>query len=152
MIRFLLLGFFFFSVKGVTAQGTATAMASVTIMQAVGTAEIEEESTSSVAVSATDVSPFFSLPSVLFQGAKTDLTRFRVVSHSFVYSIAVLPYATENFMLQKKQENYLVNVQVKPVTNISEADAFALDAEELSCSAKTEITRHAMPDVVVYFN
>ncbi|MDQ3279077.1 MAG: hypothetical protein M3Q06_12175 [Bacteroidota bacterium] len=152
MKKVLLIVFVLLLVKILPAQSTSVGTASVTIVHAIGTEEVGAELPSFSSASWVQSPNSFSGSASILNTGKTVVKKFRVIDQSFIHSIAVIPYVTQNQVLQKMNKNVL-KIDINTIAEAQKKAVIFLgtSAESLPCLAgwKEEV---APPDVVVHFN
>lgn len=139
-------------VKTLPAQSTSSATASVTIVHSIGTEEVGDELQSFSSASSVQSSVSFSGSASIDYSGKTSLKKFKVIDQSFVYSIAMIPYVTQNQVLRKINEN-VSRTEINTIAAAQKQAVFVLgtSAESLKCLEGLK-EKAALPDVVVHFN
>jgi hypothetical protein len=149
MKRCLLSFFLLLVITTAVAQSSATATASAAIVHPVGAFGLEEEREEQGLFTVAAYAKAFL---VAVQTSSQSLSRFSVVSNSFVYTVAVLPYVTENNVLRKVEENSLLPVEIITMTTAT-SHAYVLNTSATPQSMRQPLpAQKLVPDVAIHFN
>ena len=153
MVKFLFAILLLLTVKSVSAQVTAKATVTATIVNPVGTEEISPEDLQHITLSAEQNS--LSLPNLITNNQSTEINiaKFSVINGTSLYSITVQSNLSILPASPIAATNQLCALSVKPLNTTAKPESFTLGAKvDVTRLQKRKYPGHSEVDITVHFN